>query len=151
MIKKLYPEVLFCMLLLLLPAKSILAQSDKPFDFTGSWKITNHSIVDHETPATLTDESSLWTNLILKGEVMVVGKDGRVTFKMQENPITATFEIKDGKLIMTFYSGVGKKGGEPVQGSVSTTAYDITFSGGGFTISHDDPSVTESYTFTKAN
>lgn len=150
MIKKLYPAVLFWVLLFLLPATNF-AQTDKPFNFTGTWKITDYKLVDHETPATLSAETSLWTNLLLKGETMVVGKDGRATFKSQENVITASFEVKDGILTVTFYSGVGKKYGEPVQGATSTTQYAIVFSANGFTISHDDPSVTESYTFTKAN
>lgn len=151
MIKRLYPEVLFCMLVFLLSAKNMNAQTDKPFDFTGTWKITSYKLVDHETPGTLTAETSLWTNLILKGESMVVGKDGRATFKSQDNPITATFDVKDGVLTMTFYSGVGKKSGEPVQGSTSSSQYTITFSAGSFTIQREDPSVSELYTFTKAN
>lgn len=151
MIKRLYPEVLFCMLVFLLSAKNMNAQTDKPFDFTGTWKITNYKLVDYETPSTLRAETSLWSDLLTKGEMLMVDKDGRASFKRESDVISTTFNLKDGILTMTFCSGVAKREGVPIEGGTSITQFSITFSVNSFTIFRNDPSVSESYTFTKVN
>jgi hypothetical protein len=120
------------------------ALAQRSIDLSGKWTVEKVSLKGGDAIG-ITEQNCTWCGHFNTNVPMVVGKDQKVAYQFEGEPKRALFKLEgEVKMKVVFLNSPDIPEGGTIE---EYSVYDFKVVGDGFTLSRQDPAITEFYQF----
>lgn len=120
------------------------ASAQKSVDLSGKWTVEKVSLKGGDAIG-ITEQNCTWCGHYKTNVPLVVGKDQKIAYNFEGEPKSALFRLEaEGKMKVVFLNSPDIPAGGTIE---EYSVYDFIMAGDGFTLSRQDPAITEIYQF----